>query len=75
MSEDDDRWVGLWSLQLVEVLRACQGICRTLGEEALMRISIGAEGLAGEPHGERQTWLVAEKAKLERLLEQLGEPL
>jgi hypothetical protein len=56
------------------VLRACQAICRTLAEEALMRIDTGAEGI-GEARGERKAWLIAEKAKLEQLLDQLGEPL
>jgi hypothetical protein len=74
MSERDWQRRDDWA-ELVTVLRACQGICRQLAEEALMRIGIGAEGLGHEPVGERQTWLVAERKKLERLLEQLGDPL
>jgi hypothetical protein len=72
MSEDDDRWVGLWSLQLVEVLRACQAICRQLAEEALMRIDVG---LGDVRPAERRAWLLAEREKLQRLLEMLGDPL
>lgn len=70
MSEDDDRWVGQWSLQLVETLRACQGICRMLANDALIRIESPEE-----KYGRASAWLTASRAKLEQLIEQLGEPL
>jgi hypothetical protein len=64
-----------WEVDLVRVLRACQAICRMLAEEALMRIDVGAEGLGAALPTERQAWLLAEREKLTRLLEMLGDPL
>jgi hypothetical protein len=79
VSEDDDRCVGLWSLQLVEVLRACQGICRTLAEEALLRIDgelpEDEKTIIADPAKDRQAWLIEERDRLMQLLDRLGDPL
>ena len=79
MSEDDDRFAGLWSLQLVEVLRACQGICRTLAEEALLRIDgdlpEDEKTIIAGTAKDRQAWLIEERDRLTQLLDQLGDPL
>jgi hypothetical protein len=64
-----------WEVDLVRVLRACQAICRQLAEEALMRLGAEREGRPSALPAERQAWLLAEREKLERLLEMLGDPL